>query len=302
MISIISQSKCAEESNNLLMNKICQPRDDFELKILQETSHTCRLYTILYLILINISSLSVLLFPPSRRSNFPLPFKVWTPYNLSCKSLYFFTYIHQGFATTLAASVTSSIESLALILILQICTQYEILVHRLNFISRLTPRNEQDSLTHQCQLKIVKNCVQHHIHILSMGDKLNELFSVVIFVQFFGSMISLSAVIYQLSKLSLADPKSWGLLFLLSTSLTQIYIYCYYGEKITSKSLSIMDKIYEIKWLTIKSRTKRDLILIMIRASRPFKFMGFKIIIMSIETFFQVVKSAYSAYNLLKGF
>lgn len=42
MISILVQSRTAIASISLFMNKLCQPRDTFESKILQQSSHACR--------------------------------------------------------------------------------------------------------------------------------------------------------------------------------------------------------------------------------------------------------------------
>lgn len=58
-----------------------------------------------------------------------------------------------------------------------------------------------------------------------------------------------------------------------------------------------MEKIYNIQWPIITNRTKKDIMLIMVRASKPIKFVGFKVIIMSIETFFQVRTSSFKYIN-----
>lgn len=42
MISIFLQSKSVVKTNYLFKNELCQPRDDYELKLLLRTSHSCR--------------------------------------------------------------------------------------------------------------------------------------------------------------------------------------------------------------------------------------------------------------------
>lgn len=49
-----------------------------------------------------------------------------------------------------------------------------------------------------------------------------------------------------------------------------------------------MKEIYTIQWLSLTNNAKKDLILIMMRASRPMKFMGIKVIEMSVDTFVKV--------------
>lgn len=42
MISILLQRSIIIESKNLFRNELCQPRDEFEFKIQQQTSNSCR--------------------------------------------------------------------------------------------------------------------------------------------------------------------------------------------------------------------------------------------------------------------
>lgn len=117
--------------------------------------------------LTNLSAMSFFIFSPSRKTNSQLPFKVWTPYSLNSRPLYLLTYMHQGLATTLSVFVTSSVESLALVIILQICAQYEILIYRLNFLPKISKTNYSRVFNYQMESKMIKDCVKHHIHIFA---------------------------------------------------------------------------------------------------------------------------------------
>lgn len=68
-----------------------------------------------------------------------------------------------------------------------------------------------------------------------MGKDLNNLFSGVIFVHFFASVVSLCVIIYQLSRLGTKNPTYWIMISSVGTILTQTFLYCYYGEKIIEK-------------------------------------------------------------------
>lgn len=114
----------------------------------------------------NCTALSVLLFPPTKSGDLTLPLKVWTPYSLNLRKLFFLTYIHQGISALLAACATSAVESLAFVIIIQICAQYEILNHRLNLLSELSTKNNYYP-HYQCESKILKDSVMLHIHIFS---------------------------------------------------------------------------------------------------------------------------------------
>ncbi|XP_033220121.1 odorant receptor 46a-like [Belonocnema kinseyi] len=301
LMSIMVKRKTLIESKNMLLDEVCQPRDFYESELLKNCSKVCRSNTIIFLFMTNISALSVLVTPPSKRSNFPLPFKVWIPYSLNSRLVYSLTYFHQGVAITMAAFITASVEGLASVIMLQICAQLEIIVHRLHLLSQLQRKYYSKFIDYQDESKLMKDCVDHHIYTYMLGEKLNELFGLVIFVQFFASMIGLCAVIYPLSKLSINNPSSWRLIFILLTALVQIFLYCFYGEKLMKKSMDISKEVYQIDWIETTIRTKKDLTLLMIRAGKPINLTGLSLITMKIDTFVKILKSAYSAYNLLKS-
>ncbi|XP_043480578.1 uncharacterized protein LOC122510183 [Leptopilina heterotoma] len=176
---------------------------------------------------------------------------MWTPYDINYRPFYILSCVHEGAAAILSACVTSSVETLALVIILQLCSQYDILIHRLNYLSKISAINHQLQFsTLHYEEKIIKDVVQLHTHMFSIGENLNKLFGSMISVQFFSSMISIGSATYQLTKISQDDLKYWILIFLLMCTLLQMFLYSYFGEKIRSK----------------------------------------------------VVKSTYTAYNLLKGF
>ena len=64
---------------------------------------------------------------------------------------------------------------------------------------------------------------------------MNQLFGIVIFVQYFATIIDTCTIIYELSRLSVRDEYFWRFASIFSTVIGQIFIYCYSGEKIRNK-------------------------------------------------------------------
>ncbi|XP_033220929.1 odorant receptor 9a-like [Belonocnema kinseyi] len=199
----------------------------------------------------------------------------------------------------MCAIVTASVEGLAMVMVLQICAELQIIVHRLHMVSQLQKKNKYESIIFHCESRLVKDCVDNHIDTYILGEKLNESFGPIIFVQFFASILGLCTVIYELSKLSMHNPSSLRLIVVLITALVQIFVYCFYGEKLMEQSISIAEEVYQMDWVETTMKTKKNLTSIMIRAGKPIKLTGLSIIIMTIDTFVKIVKTAYSAYNLL---
>ena len=64
---------------------------------------------------------------------------------------------------------------------------------------------------------------------------MNQIFGAVIFMQYFATIIKTCIIIFELSRLSVRDEYFWRFASIFSTVISQIFIYCYSGEKIMNK-------------------------------------------------------------------
>ncbi|XP_043465772.1 odorant receptor 85b-like [Leptopilina heterotoma] len=194
---------------------------------------------IFFLVLFGVSALVVSISSALlKRKNVTLPIEAWTPYALDSNVLFRVTYGFQSIALVMAAFTSASVEGLVLTFILQTCAQLELLFHRLQLIPHLLKdyKLHSDLWIHESNL--ITDCIKHHMHIYTIGNRLNNVFGFVIFTQFFSSMISLCAVVYELSSLSISNSIIWSILFCLSCVIMQTFLYCFYGEKIIQKCQS----------------------------------------------------------------
>ncbi|XP_043465778.1 odorant receptor 9a-like [Leptopilina heterotoma] len=298
-MSIIAKRETIMEAKRKLLANICKPRDFYEQDVLEKCSQDCRWKVLMFLLLANVTGATILMSPLIKQNKTILPLRGWYPYSLDTKVMFCITYIYQIVAVLMSVCITASVEGLALTLMLQISAQLELCVHRIQFLPKICKKFNSELYIRQGESKLIKDCVKHHKHIYLMGKNLNNLFSGVIFVHFFASVASLCVIIYQLSRLGTKDPTYWIMISSVGTILTQTFLYCYYGEKIIEKSMEVADSIYEINWINLKNTTKRDLIVMMLKAAKPIQLAGASIMVMSIKTFIKILRSAYSAYNLL---
>ena len=127
----------------------------------------CRFTSIIFLIVTNITAASVNLTPLMEKT-IRLPFKdIWLPYTLNSKPLFWLTYIHQSLSAWMAACLTGSFETLTMIIILQVCAQIDIIIERLNMLPELQKNCYSEYVLHYQEIKIIKDCVRHHIHLYS---------------------------------------------------------------------------------------------------------------------------------------
>ncbi|XP_051153417.1 odorant receptor 67c-like [Leptopilina boulardi] len=137
--------------------------------------------------------------------------------------------------------------------------------------------------------------------IFRMEKQLNKLFGFLIFMQFFISILNLCTSCFYITKLQYDNTFFLSTICMSISFLFQIFLYCWFGESMSRRSLAVADIIYQMDWNVLSKQTKQTLLIIMMRASHPIKLTGSSLIIVSIETFLKILKVSYSAFNLIRN-
>ncbi|XP_076223492.1 odorant receptor 10-like isoform X2 [Nomia melanderi] len=214
-----------------------------------------------------------------------LVFRSWIPYNYSSPTLYGVTYMHQMISTTADTVMHIAVDTLFNGFLLCIYCQLEILEYRLQHLAK----HEQNS---------AKECARHHNRIYKYAATVNKSFQVVLCFQFIaaGSMICFN--IYRLTQTKITE-KGIETIMLMFCSLLQIFYYCWYGNEVKQKSLKIPDAILASNWESLDINSKRTLLMVMLRATFPMEFTSAHVVSVNLESFMTVIKTSYSAYNVL---
>ncbi|XP_018052205.1 PREDICTED: putative odorant receptor 85d [Atta colombica] len=208
----------------------------------------------------------------------------WIPYDYSSFVLFCLTYTHQYVGVISASLVNVACDSLIVGLLLHLCCQIMILQYR--FKGLITGQNTLD------------DCVRQHHHIIEFAYTTNEKFTRIIAFQFVASTFVVCSNLYQLTRAKLIV----DLIILFAYTicvLVQIFIYCWFGNKLKLMSLQLIDSIFEIEWIALDHKTKKSLLIIMIRAMKPIEFHSAYIFNMNLNSFVALLKTSYSVYNLL---
>ncbi|XP_043480767.1 odorant receptor 33a-like isoform X2 [Leptopilina heterotoma] len=211
----------------------------------------------------------IIIAPFASKSTRTLPYPAWTPFSLESDVVFCLQYLHEGISLLLIVKVNVALETLAIAVLLQLCGHLEIVMYRLNLLSKI-PENINEVKYNQ-ELEILKQCLKKHLHLLA------------------------------LSNMNLNSHHSWLMIFCANSYTIQIFIYCYFGQQITEKSTEIGTAAYFLNWNSLTIRTKKSLIILMMRTVQPIKLSAASIIVMSLETFMKILKASYSTYNLLKN-
>ncbi|XP_025155995.1 odorant receptor Or2-like [Harpegnathos saltator] len=127
----------------------------------------------------------------------------------------------------------------------------------------------------------------------------NDQFVKIIALQFGVSTLVMCSNLFQLA-IATIDANIVPLILYTACTLSQIFIYCWFGNEIKIKSLQVADNIYRIEWLALDNSIKKSLLLIMKRSVSPIEFTTAVVITMNLDSFVSVLKASYSVFNLLK--
>ncbi|XP_072754238.1 uncharacterized protein [Anoplolepis gracilipes] len=271
---------------NILTEKpfaICEIRETI---IQQKFEKMVENNTLRYLSMVTMAILSIVLMSIfTAFTNKNLTYKAWVPFDYSSPAIYLFVYIYQLLGMATSGIVNVACESIICGLLLYICCQFEILEHRLT------------KVTHDQH--ILHDCIRHHNLIFQYARTVNNMFSKIIALQFAVSMLVLCSNLYRI-----ATTTNYvifiSLLVYTGAILTQIFIYCWFGNEVKTKSLRLANNIFnKVEWLTLNNNCKKDLLLIMKRTTIPIEFNSMYILTLNLDSFVALLKMSYSAFNLL---
>ncbi|CAK9813035.1 Odorant receptor Or1 [Anthophora plagiata] len=289
---------------NILLTENCIPRDEQERIIQKRNDNYARKLTI-YCEILNESAAflaTVAQYNEFIRSR-TLPVSDWVPYDLSLQKLYTISLLHQTIGLMICANTSVANETLIAGLMIQAGAQFEIFCHRARNLPALlleTRRNieSREDFKKRCN-RILGNFVEYHLEVYKFTQTVNTVFQYMIFLQFSISSTVLCLSIY---KMSTIDPFSMNFVWCASylcCMLTQVYLYCWFGNEVTLKSEKVGDAIYEMDWTTLPTDMRKDLLLIIARSRRPVKMTSGHIVVLSAKSFMSIMKITYSSYNLL---
>lgn len=76
--------------------------------------------------------------------------------------------------------------------------------------------------------------------------------------------------------------------FCVFISITNLFLQCYFGHQSTFLRLSYADILYESNWIEFPDSLKKQLIVMIANAQRPFYYNAFGVANLNLETFIKV--------------
>ncbi|KAL6417470.1 hypothetical protein ACFW04_010278 [Cataglyphis niger] len=193
----------------------------------------------------------------------------------------------------LCANSSVAHETLISGMMIQTCAQFEILCHRAHILPALLTKAEKNSKSDEDLIvrekAIIRDLIYHHLYIYKFARTINATFTVIMFIQFSLISLVLCMSIYKLSTMTSLFTLDFAYMFsYLCSMLMQIFLYCWYGNEVTLKSIDVGTVIYKMDWTRLRVRVMKDLMIIMIRAGKSVKMSSGYLVTLNIESFMNV--------------
>ncbi|KAF7992983.1 hypothetical protein HCN44_005764 [Aphidius gifuensis] len=170
-------------------------------------------------------------------------------------------------------------NSFFLNMVLIICTHVTVLIDRYkkmidNYLENRKnfPKIYNSKECLNIERKIMKKFIHNHLEILKLSNSINKIFSIVIFLQFAYFPIIICLFAYFASTVEPFSDLFIALFHGMVNITLQVAACCFASSELTIQFEKLSDTLYEVDWVDFHIKTKRSMIIIMMKTSKPFIF------------------------------
>ncbi|XP_018401473.1 PREDICTED: uncharacterized protein LOC108778717 [Cyphomyrmex costatus] len=200
----------------------------------------------------------------------------------------------QIFLLMLIAPVVGMINALLATLILHVGGQVDIMRRAIMDV------HSNDKLG--TSLTVLRDLIHRHRKIITLSNDIETLFSFIALLQLLWNTLIICFCGFMII-VALSSNKGIMVLiksvFLYTAKTLEVFVFCYAGEFLSSKSKSIGDAIYESLWYNMVPSDSRILLLIMVRSQKRLTITAGKIFDLTLEGFMSVMKASASYMSVL---
>ncbi|XP_044743851.1 odorant receptor 94a-like [Chrysoperla carnea] len=299
---------------DVLDSKLFNTKIDSQKKYITATASTVRKNTNIFVTVTTLSLINYVVSPILLGARGTLPFPGYVP--TAAKSTPYFQIIYacQAIVVCCGATLNITIDLLITSFMVIVCGQYDLLgdsftnmyeiaIDKLkkdpNFNTAVVTGLDEKVDSHVYQDLIVN--VKHHLQIMDFVAEIDRAFKWSLFAQFSCSSLVLCLNIYYLSTMKEMNSQASAVVSFTIVVLIQLFLYCWYGNKVYFKSMDFTDDIYMSNWQKCGAKIRKALCIIINRGQKPISITAGNFIPVRLETFISIVKTAYSALTLLQN-
>ncbi|XP_063992721.1 uncharacterized protein LOC135170647 [Diachasmimorpha longicaudata] len=150
--------------------------------------------------------------------------------------------------------------------------------------------------------KKLKDMVNRHVHLIELVDKLESTFSMIILAQLIMSAVLICIMGLQVIIALKTDDMFAAIKanIVLSSLMSQLFLYSYGGDCLTTQTTSVVHAIYKCSWYDTSSLMRKNIAFIMMRANKPIYVTAGNFFYMTLSTFMDILKASVSYMSVLR--
>nr|QGW50707.1 odorant receptor 9 [Propsilocerus akamusi] len=222
-----------------------------------------------------------------------LPYAFWWPFDPY--DHYFVMLSHQIYCGHMLMAVPLIMDQIIFLVIAEIIS----LFRQLGEEFRTAIDNSMESSLRETNEKL-KKCIDIHCKLIEICDSLNSIYSVPLLVQILAAsgVICLIGFIIMVLDFVYAIPSIFGFF----TSLSQIFLPCWFGNMLRESSVKIADQIFMSDFHQLNNSQRKELILVIQRSHRAKTIKASKFFTLKLSGFGAIVRTAFSYFAIVRRF
>nr|UEN71256.1 olfactory receptor 73 [Gregopimpla kuwanae] len=231
-------------------------------------------------------------------ANKVLPFpSEFIMFDAKISPMYEIVFVGHTVSVAVLCTVASGVCTLAVKFVMHAYSQYQIV------ISLLECLEVDENLDSNNTEKQMNDILRRHLHVLTFVPKIETVLNEICLVELVGCTLNICFVGYHLI-MKWEDSEPLGIItyiVLLTSFVSNIFIFCYIGELLTEQSKKVGLACYMIDWWYLPRGQARAVVMFIAASDFPIKFTAGKIINLSLQSFCSVIKASVTYLNVLRN-
>ncbi|XP_049547920.1 odorant receptor 83a [Anopheles darlingi] len=146
------------------------------------------------------------------------------------------------------------------------------------------------------------DCVRHHLVLLEFCERLEDCYHPYVLLKLFQILLLLCFLAFMATVESLSTMKLINVLEYFMLTMTELYLYCFLGQILKNQGLKVGDALWKSPWQLCGASYRRRMLIILMNAQRPVRLTGLKLYELNLQTYYTVLRAAFSYYTIIKKF
>nr|QNS36196.1 olfactory receptor 2 [Mythimna separata] len=218
----------------------------------------------------------------------------WVPWDKNNVVGYLAASVYQSYAAIYGGGWITSFDTNSMVIMVFFRAELELL--RIDSMNIFGSEAMQDE--HDVAMKRLKDCHRRHVELVKFARLFDSCLSPIMLLYMFVCSVMLCVTAYQIT-IETNPMQRFLTTEYLVFGVAQLFIYCWHSNDVLFASDNLMRGPYESIWWTKSVKYRKDLYLLVAQFNKTVVFSAGPFTMLTVATFINILKGAYSYYTLL---